>query len=48
LASTTLEITRYAGEAGAFFFWNNEILENLAGVIETIGRALGPYPPPPP
>ena len=29
-------------------FWNNEILENRHGVIETIIAALGPYPPPPP
>jgi very-short-patch-repair endonuclease len=26
-------------------FWNNDILDNPSGVIETITAALGPYPP---
>ena len=27
-------------------FWNNDILENRAGVLQTIAAALGPAPPP--
>ena len=29
-------------------FWNNEISENLEGVLITIARALSPSPPPTP
>jgi len=29
-------------------FWNNEILENRAGVLQAIAAALGPHPLPPP
>jgi len=29
-------------------FWNNDILENRAGVLQTIAAALGPHPNPPP
>jgi len=28
-------------------FWNNGVLSNLAGVLETIATALGEAPPPP-
>jgi very-short-patch-repair endonuclease len=29
-------------------FWNNDILQNRAGVLETIASALSPHPDPPP
>jgi len=29
-------------------FWNNEILENRAGVLQAIAAALCPHPSPPP
>lgn len=29
-------------------FWNNDVLENLEGVLTMIANALGDHPPPPP
>src|SRR5208337_4594134 len=52
-ASDSADARRDAELAGRGFrvvrFWNNEVLTNLGGVVETIREALsGTRPPPPP